>query len=319
MLSRLKGISLVELMISMALGIILSGACIQTFLTMKQLFIKLNAIARIQENARAISVVMGESLESAGALGCNAFEHNHVIYYEGFNPKSMLLLPRSRVLGVDLASMEQESVLSKRILARIKPENDIIAIKTVQNWQHVEKVDAKEHQIVLDGFVKIPKDRIICLSDCAKSVCMRIKEVQHRASKTIIRLNSQSNFFERFVFSKNVLYGELAIQVFYIGRTNRTSISGNPIDALYMTDINGRTLELVEGLEKMKIEYGVSDGNTLHYVNQDAVKDWLSVRKCRVTLLLNSIEDTLHLNQDAAKENRLQQWWQFEWQIKSYA
>ncbi len=313
---KIKGVTLVELMISLVLGVVLSSACIQAFLTTKQLFIKQNAIARIQENARVIAIVLGEAIEASGSLGCTTFAQEHSIAIaNNINAQEMLLLPRSRVLGI-----AQESILPQLILARISPQSNLVAIKSVDKLQPVISIDPKQNMVTIKGKFDYEKDKIMVISDCAHSVFAKAKAVSHQKGKTFISFASLTNELEQLSFSKNITIGELASQLYYIGNTHRVNSNGQQVDALYMSDFNGRTLELVEGVEQMKILYGVSDGNKIHYVTQENVSDWLAIVKVRVSLLLTSIEDTLVINkQPDSVDNLLKQWWHFEWTIKGSA
>lgn len=70
LLSRQKGFGLIEIMIALALGIILTLGIIQIFASSKQTSITQNASARLQEDARYALSRMTQELRMAGMFGC---------------------------------------------------------------------------------------------------------------------------------------------------------------------------------------------------------------------------------------------------------
>lgn len=69
-LRRQAGLTMVELLVAIALGLFLSWGAIQAFLTGKQTYIMQQALSRIQENARTAQELIGYDIRSAGSYGC---------------------------------------------------------------------------------------------------------------------------------------------------------------------------------------------------------------------------------------------------------
>ena len=117
--------------------------------------------------------------------------------------------------------------------------------------------------------------------------------------------------------------GVLSSNLFYVGDTGRVNANGHPIEALYCTDLNDRTMELIEGVEFLQVSYGLKE-NIHQFLSADKVTNWQSVAKIRVSLLLNSIEDGLlepkkyHINdlEIIPQDRLLRKWWTFEYAIK---
>ena len=61
-----QGLSLVELMVAIALGLFLSWGAIQAFLSGKQTYSTQQALSRIQENARLVQDFLGFDIRSDG-------------------------------------------------------------------------------------------------------------------------------------------------------------------------------------------------------------------------------------------------------------
>lgn len=67
---RPVGLSLVELMIAMALGLVVSGAAVGVFLTNQQTYRATESIGRIQESARVAFELMAREVREAGGSAC---------------------------------------------------------------------------------------------------------------------------------------------------------------------------------------------------------------------------------------------------------
>lgn len=65
-----RGLSLVELMISMTLGLILTAGLVQIFVTNKQSFTLSRAVANVQESGREGAMILGREIRNADYWGC---------------------------------------------------------------------------------------------------------------------------------------------------------------------------------------------------------------------------------------------------------
>ena len=72
MIRNQKGLSLVELMISLAVGSIITAGVAQLFTANSEAYKMLQGQARIQESARFALEFMRRDIENAGNLGCNS-------------------------------------------------------------------------------------------------------------------------------------------------------------------------------------------------------------------------------------------------------
>lgn len=67
---RQAGLTMVELLVAIALGVFLSWGAIQAFLSGRQSYILQQALSRIQENARMAQELIGFDIRSSGSYGC---------------------------------------------------------------------------------------------------------------------------------------------------------------------------------------------------------------------------------------------------------
>lgn len=69
---RARGSSLVELMIALVLGLILSGAALAVFTANKRIYLATESLGRVQETARIAFELMARELREAGGNACEA-------------------------------------------------------------------------------------------------------------------------------------------------------------------------------------------------------------------------------------------------------
>ena len=67
---RCRGVTLIELMISMMLGLIVIGGVVSVVLAGKQSYRTNEALSQVQESARTAFELMARDIRQAGANGC---------------------------------------------------------------------------------------------------------------------------------------------------------------------------------------------------------------------------------------------------------
>ena len=70
--SRHQGFTLVELMVALALGLILTGAVMSAFISNRQVYAASQTIGRIQENARSAFELLSRDIREAAGNPCNS-------------------------------------------------------------------------------------------------------------------------------------------------------------------------------------------------------------------------------------------------------
>lgn len=317
----MRGVTLVELMISMALGVVVACASLQVFLTFKQIYMTQQALARIQENARIMSVILGEAIESSGSIGCNAFREDISFYVSPSIDRNHFGLYRDqRIRGTSLEALKSDPISYRLLSKRISADSDILWIKTIRKFYPLLHSPSKEDVFLwVRGVRKLKKDQIISLSDCGYVDFLKVAE--EAGSSEQIKIFPHS-FSKQYGMGASV--GVLSSTFFYVGKTKRNNLNGYPIMALYGTDLNGRTLELIEGVEHFEVKYGIKINEKISYLAYDQIPVWQDVVSVRVSTLLTSIEDGLRVpksyqfrDKEVMPTDRLMRmWWTFEWAIK---
>ncbi len=81
---------------------------------------------------------------------------------------------------------------------------------------------------------------------------------------------------------------------YYIANTNRRNPRGQRIFSLYAKPIGGRRQELIAGVTKMKVIYGVTSKSRqggIRYLIGSEINDWSRVNSVEISLLLSSINN----------------------------
>ena len=66
-----KGLTLMELMIAMVIGLMLLGGALSMFVNNKRVYRQVNEVGRLQENARFALEMMTRDIRMAGFYGCH--------------------------------------------------------------------------------------------------------------------------------------------------------------------------------------------------------------------------------------------------------
>lgn len=324
--NKMQGVTLIELMVALTLGTLLMIASQQLFLTIRQILLRQTALARIQENGRVIETVLGNAIKQAGNIGCNAFSNEMLLQItSGIDEKHYGLDKKFKLIGLAQSELAQNILKPRSTHNRLKPGNDILWVNSVKHHFKIRKKESNSNSIYIEGEGELKPNQIVLLSDCTHAKVLMIKSIDENYNSQIKKVTFLNTGLNLRGFQKSSL--ELAVfssTLFYIGKTLRNNLSGDPIYALYSTDLNGRTIELVEGVEAMKIVYGIMQSNEIEYLPSEKISDWSKVRRVKVRLLLNSIQPALLLamegtsQSDVSEDKLLRYWWLYDWEIKSY-
>ncbi|MBS0289481.1 MAG: PilW family protein [Proteobacteria bacterium] len=323
--SSANGFSLVELVVSMGIGVVISMVVLDVFVNTKQALLMQQGLARIQENARVIGILLGEAIESSGTLGCHAFVDELSVRYS-VGLQQIGFKPLVRLIGINADQLAKMS-LSTQVQQKIKPNSHHLLIQSLGKYFVLaQPVGPKDEVITVHGKANLKGNQVIAVSDCCQVDFMRAKKIEHHITKNITEVYFHHHHFNK-IYSGDAIVGALSARLYYVGSTKRTNVTGTPIYALYSTDLYERTLELIEGVEHILFQYGIKREKSLHYFPAQNIQDWSKVVKVRADILLTSIEDALPKSKAYKIEGKeltptdrlLRMWWHFEWEIKGNA
>ncbi|MCP5161134.1 MAG: PilW family protein [Hahellaceae bacterium] len=303
------GLTLVELMVSLALSSILIAGVFSLYLDSRGTDRMGTALARIQESGRFASEFMAKDIRMAGYQGCadpNSVGMNIIAK----NPPT-LNFANSAMRGYEVTNtswangteFDNTSIETRALIG-----SDVIAIQraTSADTQLTGNMGVVNANIqITDNALGLKAQDIILISDCEFADLFRATNVSSSGTKvTIAHSNSQntSNFLSK-AYDTSAKILRFSSTVYFVADTGRDDLAGNPIYALYRQSDNLLNSaysaasfdiqELVEGVENMQILYGerLASGNVRFVPAGTAGLDMTQVVSVRIGLLISSPED----------------------------
>lgn len=312
---RIAGLSIVELMVALTIGLILLAALTRLFVTSRSTYTLEEGLARIQESGRFAMEFLAQDIRMAGYIGCtnstNTTVQNHlnnptnpgvdVTQYlsghrytgSGSSPSALTdwtpALPGT-INGVVYFSAGDVEPNTDVLVIRHASETGIKLGETMANTSAVLRIDTNP-----GGFVD---NDIVMVSDCSNADIFQITGPDNFGAGTnnLVHNTGESTpgnatkpLSKAYTSDAQVM--KLITRVYYIGR--RSSSASNP-PALFRKELATsaamNTQELVEGIETMRFAFGedtdaTSDKVANIYRIGSAVTNWGKVVSVRVGLL----------------------------------
>jgi type IV pilus assembly protein PilW len=287
-----QGLTLVELMISLLIGLVVAGAVTQVFLSNRVTFQLQDSMAKVQESGRLSLQYLTRELREAGSGLDFAVSTTPVV----------CMIDKDVCDGQLVSGLFGEIAPPTSTLAI--PGSDIITIG---------RGDGCDAQ--LDGTYKpntanfkankfcpaMKKDGILMLVDFKHAVIFSVNNSPSVSNQTINHAgpaNIVSNKLGGLVFDDGARVMGFSNNSYFVRNTGATDANGTPIRALairnnFAANPAASIVDIVDGVEDMRAFYGVpnSAGNALEYKRANAVtaaNQWPDVRAVRIELLLVS-------------------------------
>lgn len=323
-----RGLSLIELMVSIVIGLVLITGIIQVFITSKQTYSLQQELGRMQEDIRFTHEFLNRDIRMAGYAGCISIANTQ---YESLlndsddavdadwnykNPiTGMNNIGASEKVDGEISPNENTDVLILRT-----PVGDAADVTTDTNSTqlYVKKISQEICPDNSTGGNGLCKDDVVLISDCVnKSFLFQVSgitvdsskgvKIAHTASDTspgnnLTEWGGDNGLGTNFSTGSQVTKYQTTI--YYIGTNDA---NGEP--ALFSRiGKDGVGNQLIEGVEDMQIEYGIDsspdDARTFQassYKDADDVEaadEWSRVVSVRVNLLVRSKNDLLDTASD---------------------
>lgn len=312
-----KGVSLVELLVSLSLGLILTTGAIQAFIHLKNLTRYQQGLTRIQENIQAASQILGPVIRSSGKFGCvRLTETLSTKVWDEANIGLYGLGQGQSLVGTNKDVLVKNSLVRQSVLRRMESNSDVLWVRMAEDIYPVTKtIEPFAKQISVIGSPRFWKDDLLFIGDCQSIHFFLLRKDSVKLPKTNQTMLSISSHHGMTKFSKvydsPAVVGKVGSILYYIGQTTRKNAQGEPVYALYKTDLNGRTAELIEGVDAMQLTFGLLEKGKIVYVPFKAIQDGSQVVSVQVGLRFNSIEPA------TVQGKVMQKWWSHEWARRS--
>lgn len=320
MLNRQKGFSLIELMISVALGLVLMGGVIQIFINSKAAYNTQRAVSSVQESGRLAIEFMARDIRMAGFMGCASRKVGRVdstikgtdFQYDLLDSTNSGELALDAIRGY--SSVPAGLTLSPAPLANTDffvitgaMDEDISIVKDKASATMFASLTTQESKACPNGtdnrLSGICPGDILLATDCKKARIFQATKVGESSGELHINHDasgSPGNDPSSWGGSSDPdnSYGDggqiLKMQrvIWYIAKGK----SGRPSVWQYSS---GVSLEILEGVEDMHITYGRDTNNDLvpdtynsaAEINAIGATAWHGVSSVRVQILVQSLDD----------------------------
>lgn len=314
------GLSLVELLISMLLGLFVVGMATQVFLTGKNTHKTVNAVSSIQDNARYAMFLLEKDVRMAGYTGCiargegpeieNTLNDSNEVFYDfstgllGFNNVSAVPSSLSVALANDPTPLSGTDMLVVRV-----PSDNPIEISQINNSAQLFAVYAGNivPQGCGDGTDKINGmciGDILMVSNCTYARVFQVTNLTVSGTNANVVHSSSgatpgnaeaswggASAPEDEKFEEGAEITRISTVLYYVANS-----PDRKIPSLYRKEGNSAAVLIADGIQDLQFEFGV-DSNAKFDVNayQDAgsVSNWDNVLAVKAKLLLISNEDNV--------------------------
>lgn len=304
---RQQGMTLIEIMIALLIGVFLLGGVLQIFINSKQTYRMQEGLSRLQENGRFAMEFLSKDIRMAGFIGCSSFSSPNVI----IDPKSPNPNPTPTTLSSSSARavFGNDNVTNNWNSSACSAANACIAGTDAityffggscgGNLTGNMATDNANIQISDSNTCNLSKYDVVIISDCSSTDIFIATTVSAGVGIETVAHATNQNTDNKL----SKAYGQDA-EVYKFNSTTyfiRSGASGQP--ALWRLDnstaVGGSNpVELIEGIENMQITYGVdndTDGTPNYYISANDVSnaDWPMVVSVRINLTARTIDDNL--------------------------
>lgn len=331
-----RGLSIVELMIAMVLGLLLIAGVLQVFLGNRQAQRVEQSVSRIEENGRVAMDLLVQDLRMTGYYGCSRMIKGEIVpagkspvftklakaatynapVSDNFLSSSLRGFQRKAdgvwtpVLPADLSTSPTDITGRKG--------SDAIALYYGQPTGMVLKADVSdtaEIEVNNPDKFDIPPNRQALISNCAITDFFTVtNDPSGSAASTKILHAAAGNDSASLSTVASAPYGvssKISLfvdRVYYVKETGRTSPDGTEVYSLWRRENNGTPQELVEGIEFLHFLYGeqLASGKVRYVPASTAGLKWENVINVQVSLLAKSY-DSVRTDADTSTYKLLDQ------------
>jgi len=313
---RQRGLSLVEIMVALAVGVVLLTGVIQIYASTKATYRMQDNLARLQENGRFALSFLTRDVRMAGYHGCTNFgpitntlnnaaslQYDFTIGLTGFNDVGAS--PPAMLSGAGVVPAAGTDV----IVIRRNSDEPLRVVKNNSSAQLFVETLSQVPGGCADGTDKVSglcASDILMVSDCMKSRVFQAGNLQVTGTPPDLNITHPSSGTPGNAlpswggasapadeqFSDDAEIVRIGTYAYFI--SNKV-VNGATMPVLNRFD-GGQVFELVEGVEDMQISYGEdTDGDRTAdaYRDADAVFDWSAVVSARIHLLLRTNANNL--------------------------
>ena len=305
-LRKQRGLTLVELMIAMTIGLLLLGGITSIMISSRQTYRVNEALSRMQDNSRYAFQVLSRDIRMAGYFGCVGSDVDPLNVLSG--PTDFLWNFKQSIYGYEATSATAWNLTLDSSITSPLGGRDIIVVRGASGDGTSAAIKVLTHtgggppgeppgsaNMKVSLASGLAKDDVVMASDCLATAVFQISEINTAGGFDNVVHNTGAGVPGNTTkdLGKDFTGAELlkiTTRSYYI----RTNDAGRP--ALYRKVGTADAEEIVEGIENMQIQYGEDTNGDITadvYRGADAVANWSKVVSVRVNLLMQTIDDNI--------------------------
>jgi len=326
-----QGLTLIELMIAIVLGLLITAAVIQLFVNNKQTYRITESQMQLQNNARFALNALSKDIRLAGFSGCRTVENMNVYVIASGAVASV-------TENTVITGTENWGLGTSATLGEVKASSDVFTLQRAQGCGatltgNLSTAHASV-QVYSPNRCNLQANDVLMIADCEDAHIFRATTVSDPAGETKQTIAHASNVNQANRFCKgyetlpqagncdagtNKLYSYDAELYKFVSTSYfiRDDQSGHP--ALWAFDHNSATNTvdpdnlnpqvMVEGISDMQINYGIDDNDDDvidDYKTAQAItnaSEWHKVISAELSLLVETQETNLRLNDQQLSYN----------------
>ena len=284
-----RGFTLIELMISLVIGLLLSAAIVKIYVDTSQIYKFQNAVSEVQENGRFASAFLRRAARLAGNFGCDASkdisgstlsdaEATRLQFFNGAPPQPAQPIGGSEGGGIN----SDELILRGSTGGGVRLEDNPASAAA---------------NLIVETDSGLTDDSFAVISDCNTT---HIFEITGVADRTITHTGTT----QTYTTGKGARVQEVQAVTYCIGQAQAWTAVNNLMALKRLINPGaGQTCpnngeELVEGIQNLQVRYGVVTAGSppsIKYVTAPAAgsTDLVNVKTLRVELLVRSLANAV--------------------------
>lgn len=326
-MNKQEGVGLIELMVSITIGVFVLAGVMQLYLTSSQNVSSFEGSSRIQENARYTFARLEKDIGQAGNLGCFSFSTMNQLQVATVDDVTTKTMSNQRLANHLTANTGSGQLYD--FTRFIDGENDegpgavatdkiILRFASTEDRYPLEGKASGQLALSANANGKFSSGDTAIIADCSTVSVFSVSNVSGS------NIQYASGDFDQFQaeaaaevtaegISRAYVYGGDSVAVAYFVGTSAagSAASGTCSDAtpqycaLFRETVAGNPIEIVEGVQDLQFEFGrVDDDGNLVLKTSDGIDDevdsddnadaeyaWAQIDRVKVTATFNSINN----------------------------
>jgi type IV pilus assembly protein PilW len=292
-----KGFTLIELMISMVLGLVVIGGVVSVMLANKRSYRTNEGLAQIQESARTAFELMARDIRQAGGNGCDNTNRVGNVLNGGEWWSTWF-----GVRGFDSTQTDTAVINGTSFQERVAGTDSLHVQSLTGDVRPVQLHNAVATTMRFAAATPFVVNDILIACDIDHAAIFRATAYD-TATFTVTHGASGSNCSSglgfptvcsgagnSYAFPINTQVARLTATTWFVGNNDRPEDGGR---SLYRIALNSGGVtnieEIVAGVTGMQLQYGMNGSQDILNAN-DAALDWTRVNSVFITLMIDSAD-----------------------------